>query len=358
MKPFRGPVWMSALLLLASAAAPTQAAWCNVFQVTCCHKFHRAQAAASYYAPATVYSAPPTACCQPCPPVCTTRYVQRCYYQPVVTYQQRSYYEPVTTYRTSYYCEPVTSYRYSCYYDPCTCSYQQVACPTTSYRMRSQTCAVQSWVQRCASVPVTSYQQCSYWEPVTTCCTPTPAPACPPQDCAPAPGVPSTTPPPPAASEPRAPGAPGVTEYPSSGGAQNLPYQRYYPTPPSVPPASGSSYQPLPPAGSVPQRQSAPAPLPPSVHLDRIVAIPLGEIEGQVVGRDKLPSAGAQLLFVSAESGLPRQTIAADGTGRFRVALASGGWLVYLQGGDGKPIFQHKVQILANETRQVNLVNG
>jgi hypothetical protein len=94
------------------------------------------------------------------------------------------------------------------------------------------------------------------------------------------------------------------------------------------------------------------------VHLDRIVAVPLGEVQGQVVGRDKLPSAGAQLLFVSADRGLPRQTIATDGTGHFRVALASGGWLVYLQGRDGKPTFQHKVQILENETRQVNLVNS
>jgi hypothetical protein len=355
MRPLRGAAWISAFLLLASTA-PTEAAWCNVFQVTCCHKFQRAPAAVSYYAAAPAYSAPS---CQPCPPVCTTRYVQRCYYQPVVSYQQRSYYEPVTTYRTSYYYEPVTSYRYSSYYDPCTCSYQQVACPTTSYRLRSQTCAVKSWAQRCATVPVTTYQQCSYWEPVTTCCTPAPVPACPPQDCAPVPGAPPPTAPPPAAGEPRAPGGPGVTEYPSGNGTPSLPYNRYYyPPPQAVPPASGSSYQQLPPNGSVPQPQSAPAPLPPNVHLDRIVAAPLGEVQGQVLGRDQSPTVGAQLLFVSADRPLPRQTIAVDGNGRFCVALASGGWLVYLQGQDGKPIFQHKVQILENETRQVNLVSG
>jgi hypothetical protein len=92
--------------------------------------------------------------------------------------------------------------------------------------------------------------------------------------------------------------------------------------------------------------------------LDRIVAAPLGEVRGQVVRRDRLPSGGAQLLFVRADQRLPRQTVAADGTGHFRVTLASGGWLVYMQGADGKPIFQHKVEVLENEIRQVNLVNG
>jgi len=56
----------------------------------------------------------------------------------VTCYQQKTTCEPVTTYRTSYYYEPVCSYRYSCYYDPCTCSYQQVATPTTSYQLRQR----------------------------------------------------------------------------------------------------------------------------------------------------------------------------------------------------------------------------
>jgi hypothetical protein len=351
----RGAVWVGVLVLLTITAEPVRAAWCNVFQVTCFPRLHRSQAAVSYYAPA---AACPTPCCQPCPQVCTTRYVQRCYYQPVVSYKTRSYYEPVTTYRTSYYCEPVTSYRYSCYYDPCTCSYQQVACPTTSYRLRSQTCAVQSWVQRCTTVPVTTYQQSSYWEPVTTCSAAPVAP-CPPQDCAPAPAAPLSTPPPPGAIEPRPQGGPGVTENPNRNGTDTLPYNRYYPPPQDpMPPASGSSYRQLPPGSSVPQRQTAPAPPLPRIHLDRIVAAPLGEVQGQVVRRDKLPSAGAQLLFVSSEGGIRQQAVAADRDGRYRVTLTSGGWLVYLQGVDGKPMFQHKIEILNNETRQVNLVTG
>src|SRR5947209_7231330 len=165
MKPCWGLGSASALCLLVFAATPAQGAWNNVFQV-CCNNCGGAQPSVSRYAAADP--------CNPCPqPICTTRYVQRCYYQPVTCYQTKTYYEPVTTYRTSYYYEPVTSYRYSCYYDPCTCSYQQVACPTTCYRLRSQCCPVQSWVQRCCQVPVTSYHRSFYWEPVTSCCTPT-----------------------------------------------------------------------------------------------------------------------------------------------------------------------------------------
>ena len=350
MRPLSRAAWLSAFLLLGSSAVPARAAWCNVFQVTCFPRLQRASTSVSYYAPAP--------CCDPCPQVCTTRYVQRCYYQPVVGYQTRSYYEPVTSYRTSYYYEPVTSYRYSCYYDPCSCSYQQVAQPTTSYLLRSQSCAVQSWVQRCATVPVTTYQQSFYWEPVTTCATPAAPAPCPPQDCAPAPAAPLPTQPPPTASELRPPAGPGVTENPSRNGTDNLPYNRYYQPPEPMPPASGSSYRQLPPSRSVPQRQTAPAPLPPSVRLDRIVAIPMGEVEGQVVRRDKLPLAGAQLLFVSAGGRLPRQTVATDPVGRFRITVASGGWLVYVQGEDGKPVFQHKIEVLDNQTRQLNLVNS
>src|ERR1700730_14484544 len=145
MKPLKGVGWGCALWLLCASASPAHAAWCNVFQVCCASC--GGQPAVSNYA-----SDP---CCNPCPPTCTTRYVQRCYYQPVTTYETKTYYEPVTTYQTSYYYEPVTSYRYSSYYDPCSCGYQQVATPVTSYQLRAQSCPVQSWAQRCAQVPVT-----------------------------------------------------------------------------------------------------------------------------------------------------------------------------------------------------------
>ena len=230
----REVVWMGVLVLLAGSATPVHAAWCNVFQVTCFPHCRKTQTAVSYYyatsrRPLRSVIMPPPHAPQPCAPVCTTRYVQRCYYQPVVSYQTRSYYEPVTTYRTSYYYEPVASYRYSCYYDACSCSYQQVACPTTSYQLRSQTCAVQSWVQRCTTVPVTTYQQASYWEPVTTCSAPPASPCCTPPaapspiaDCAPVPAAPPATQPPPTATEPRIPAPPGVTENPGRTGTRQF----------------------------------------------------------------------------------------------------------------------------------------
>jgi hypothetical protein len=194
----------------------------------------------------------------------------------VTTYQTRTYYEPVTTYQTSYYYEPVTTVRYSCYFDPCSCSYQQVACPSTCYQLRSQCTPVQSWVQRCCSVPVTSYRQSFYFEPVTTC-TPAPAPCCPtstaaalpPADCnqAPATGYPQQAP---AVGEQRSTAPPaGVREYPNSGTSAPLPNQRYYPPTQDRMEKVQSQYR----QGPSPYQP----PSPPAVRLDRIVAIPDSE---------------------------------------------------------------------------------
>jgi hypothetical protein len=90
--------------------------------------------------------------------------------------------------------------------------------------------------------------------------------------------------------------------------------------------------------------------------MDRIAALPAGQVQGQVV-RGDLPVAGAQLLFVSADRRQPRQTAATDRNGQFQVSLASGGWLVYVQGSEGKPVFQRKIDVRENETRQMNLVS-
>ena len=282
MRPWRSVIWGCALALWGAAASPVQAGWDNVFQV-CCHHCGRAApapAATSYYAP--------DPCCNPCPPVCTTRYVQRCYYQPVTCYQTKTYYEPVTTYRTSYYYEPVTSYRYSCYYDPCTCSYQQVACPTTCYRLRSQCCPVQSWVQRCCRVPVTSYQAYSVWEPVTTCCQPA-APACPPANAvavAPQAAQPHVIQPQPGVSEQRLVPQPGVQEYrngvPTAPGGTSSPlYDRYYG------PNTGTSLRQDPPRLPVAPPAPVPVDSPPKVKLQNIVAIPNPPVAAQVVRNEK-----------------------------------------------------------------------
>jgi hypothetical protein len=359
MKPSRGVVGACALVLLGLTAGPAQAGWANVFQVTCF--FHKRQppASVSYF----VAPAPAAPCCdpcpQPCPQPCTTSYVQRCYYQPVTAYQTRSYFEPVTTYRTSFFYEPVTSYRYSCYFDPCSCSFQQVATPTTSFRLRSQTSAVQSWVQRCCQVPVTTYQQAFYWEPVTTCCTPTgPAPSSLSGLQPRASGDPVLTTPPPLNGEARSQSTPGVSENPYGNRTEPLPNQRYYPPGQQqdyMPPASGSSYRQIQPNGQA--LPVAPARPTPPVRIDRIAAVSAGEVQGQVVRSDKLPAAGAKVLFVSADRRQPRQTAAVDKSGQFRVALTSGGWLVYVQGSDGKPMFDRKIDVRDQETRQMELVS-
>lgn len=261
-----------ALLLVAAVAEPASAAWNNVFQVCCNRCRPRDRAQVSYYAAA------PNACCDPCPqpcpqPVCTTQYVQRCYYQPVTTYQTRTYYEPVTTYRTSYYYEPVTSYTYSCYYDPCTGCTTQKACPTTSYRLRSQCCAVQSWVQRCSQVPVTSYRTSYYYEPVTTCSTPQ-TPCCPTSAAAPA-AAPCPTGDcgtQPAVTEQRSSSSPGVTESPGKNGPTIE--RKFVPTP------DANSSSPAPVGGS--SHRSAPPAAAPAVKLDRIVSIPRSDARGQI----------------------------------------------------------------------------
>jgi hypothetical protein len=323
-------------VLLAAGTGPAQAAWCNVFQV-CCFGC-RSRPAVSAYGPCDP-------CCTPCCPqtVCTTRYVQRCYYQPVTTYETRTYYEPVTTYRTSYYWEPVTSYRYSSYYDPCTCTYQQVACPTTCYRLRSQCCPVQSFVARCCTVPVVSYRQAFYYEPVTSCCSVGDALA-----------VPSAPPPldgQPGVGEQRTSPQPGVGEYRSTPSTS---------PPPGGTSPNGVSLRQLPPLRS-PAPNGAPVPRPPTpppaVKLERIVYAPGPNVEGEVVRSDNAPQPGARLLFVSADRQGERETATADASGQFRVTLASGGWLVYVEAADGKPVFDRKIDVKDNQPQQMRLVS-
>ena len=137
-----------ALVVGTTVIPPVHAGWDNVFQPTLFGRHRQNTSSGYYYVPPTVVQSSPIVvapgcpcpqpCAQPCPqpcaPQCTTNYVQRSYYQPVTTYQTQTVMESVTTYRTSYYYEPVCGYRYRAYYDPCTCSYQQVATPVTTYQ--------------------------------------------------------------------------------------------------------------------------------------------------------------------------------------------------------------------------------
>jgi hypothetical protein len=366
MKSLRFSAGLVAMALVTAAPNQADAAWNNVFQVTCWNCKPRTSASyyvapgpvASYYvapAPVVAYSAP-AASCNPCQQ-CTTNYVQRCYYQPVTTYQTQSYYEAVTTYTTKTYYEPVTTYRYSSYYDPCSCSCQQVATPCTSYVARQQCCPVQSWVQRCCQVPVTAYQKAFYWEPQTSCYTP--APTC----CTPTSGGPIAAPPamatqpppvmtqPPPAVDGRSTPPPPTVDGKSSGG--NPTYNEYYQKD-----QPQSQYRQLPPNGQVQApAKSSPSVPPPSVKLERIASSDGTVINGQVVNDANSPKAGARLIFVSAQRQAPEKSATANGAGHFQVELAQGGWLVYLRGTDGQQAYHSRIDVAAKQTTPIVLVS-
>ncbi len=375
MKTWRGAVWATALVVVGLSGATANASWCNAFEV-CWHRnqsttanYYAPPASVAYYvapttsyyvAPTVSYYAPPAESCpQACAPSCTpcqtcqTNYVQRSYYQPVTEYQTQSYYEPVTTYNTSYYYAPVTSYSYSSFYDASSCSYQQVAQPTVSYQLRAQSCPVQNWVQRCQKVPVTTYKMAYYYDPVTTCSSPPPAPAptcssCTNNAAPPGPVTPQPSYYPPADTKWQAPPA-GVSESQRSPGA--LPYDRSYPPNDNMPRASGSSYK--------PNRQSqtpgqpvlqAPVSAPvPTVHLDRFVSSPRGQINGQVVQANWQPGVSTRLVFINADRKEARKEVATDGSGRFQAQLSPGGWLVYVEDAQGKPVFSRAIQVQTSD---------
>ena len=81
-------------------------------------------------------------------------------------------------------------------------------------------------------------------------------------------------------------------------------------------------------------------------------------VEGQVVkAADRTPHAGAKLLFVSADRQGAQESVTADVEGRFRTTLASGGWLVYVQDADGRPVFHEKVDVLDGAPQTMTLVS-
>jgi carboxypeptidase family protein len=346
---------LAALALVA--ASPAQAGWDNVFRTTCWH--HRCcPSTSSYYTPAysAYYSDP---CCNPCPQqVCTTRYVQRSYYQPVTCYQTKSYYEPVTSYRTSYYYAPVTTYRYSCYYDPCTCTTRSVATPCTHYELKSQCCAVQSWVQRCCQVPVTTYRQVCYWEPQTCCSLVDPCTGAVISNGTRTAPI-ETTPAVPA--DPAVPAQPGVSEFRGNGTSSPL-YNKTYPGP-VVPEGSGSSYQnrtQRPALDSAPTTTAPKAPIQP--RYDRIAIEDNSGNGSALTGRvirngDKAPKAGTQVMFIPDAATGTQETTTTDADGRFRVNLASGNWLIYVRDTNGKAVLHSQVAVGKNELKQVTLVS-
>jgi hypothetical protein len=355
MIPFPKVARLAVVAALAAGGGSASAGWDNVFQVCCDHC--RSSVTAGF---AAVPAA--DACCPP-QQQCTTRYVQRCFYQPVTSYVQKTFYEPVTTYRTSFYWEPVTSCRVSCYFDPCTCSYRQVSTPVTSYRLRSQCCPVTSYLQRCCMQPVTSYQLSFYYEPQTTCCQTTiGAPvACPPAGAVTVPAATGAAVPAPAAV-PAAPAVPSVGEQRQPGLAVPPGVSEQ---PPAAAPSSSDSYRyPAPPSSQTMPKATEGATFrpgnpnaPPAVRLDRIVSIPGTNLEGRVVSEDRRPLANARLLFVHADRANARESVTTDAAGKFQVTLAAGTWLVYTRGADGKTDFRRKVEVREGGPTEVQLVS-
>jgi hypothetical protein len=143
--------------------------------------------------------------------------------------------------------------------------------------------------------------------------------------------------------------APGVSDTPGNGS-----------------PGTQQYYQGMPKAGTSFQRQlqpitpglSSPASAPPAVKFEKIVSLPNHNIEGQVVRENQGPQANAKVLFVRAERQGDQQSITANESGQFRATLASGGWLVYVHGADGKPVFYSKIDVKDNDQpRQFTLVS-
>jgi hypothetical protein len=367
MRPLRFVLWVGGLVALATGAGRADAAWNNVFQV-CCLGCKSAPPATSNYAAYMAAYPADTGCCpqpcpQPCPPpcppppcpqrVCETRYEQRTYYAPETHYETRTAYEPVTTYTRSFFWEPVTSCRVSCFFDPCSCSYKQISTPVTSYRLREQCCPVQSWVARCYSVPVTVMKPYTRCEPVTSCYwtnagAMAAAPVAPAAPAAPPPGAGVID------SRPPANGA-GVNDSGAGGSSesQKRPFDPYNPQ-------GYRQYVPPSDAPKVPSTSVRPdtfVQAPPAARLERIVPVPPANVEGSIVRADSRPDAGARLTFKRADRDGETHTVTADGSGRFKATLASGGWTVYTQRADGQLVANSRIDVREGKTSEVKLTS-
>lgn len=109
---------------------------------------------------------------------------------------------------------------------------------------------------------------------------------------------------------------------------------------------------------SVPPRQGpvtsqpiAPA-RPRGLRPDRIASLPSPSMQGQVISRDWRPQQGASVVFLKTDDTAARQSVTTDEHGRFQVKLASGGWYIYVQGQNGKMIYQDTVQMRDNVQAQ------
>jgi len=95
----------------------------------------------------------------------------------------------------------------------------------------------------------------------------------------------------------------------------------------------------------------------PRPRWDRITSQPDPALEGQVVSAAQQPRSGTRVLFVNADQSGARQAATTDTAGRFRVTLASGNWLIYVQDAGGNSVFQRKVEVVRGKPSRMTLMS-
>lgn len=307
---------------LFASTTPANAAWNNVFLVSCndCGPIRRAFASPSP-APATQKD---------------VQYEQKCYYEPVKVLRPERYTEEVPVRVKSYYYEPVTTYSYRSYYDSCSGECQQIAVPRTSYVRREQCDTVMKAVERVRMVPVEVARKVCETRPVVTYYGPTTRTYGP--------------------LEPTAPVAPRVDEFRSA--------------PPAVMPRDRNELI-MPPAGGLPTTSEGVSkpkpttpPAPSSSNYPKTNAFSTSHaaasslIRGEVVGHDQLtPQSGAKLVFVSVTDLNVREYATADLFGGFDLRLPAGEWHMYVGNGNGQASYFKKIRVNEGEPRNFTVVS-
>src|SRR5207253_9536175 len=122
-----------------------------------------------------------------------------------------------------------------------------------------------------------------------------------------------------------------------------------YPPYETMPPANSALRPQRVPGTTNTQRPTGNQSTPPArVRMDRIVSLSGTEVRGQVLHGDTTPWAGARIMFVNLEKKDARQSISTNEVGAFQLQLAKGDWLVYVQGVDGRPIYQKTLDVREN----------
>lgn len=314
-----------ALAGLLGSAVPADAAWDNVFQVTCdnCRPRQRS----SYYAT-------PDACCAPQKPQQRVEYKQRSYYEPITVMKPEKYLEPVEVRSKSFYWEPVTAYSYSSYYDPCTGSCQQIAVPKTAYKLKEQCNTSMKYVERVRMVPTQSQRLVTEMQPVVTYYYP--------------PTRSYSSPVTEACELPTAPpvAGPRVDELRS--------------TPPTATPDAGDMIPPtnLPTNPGVSKQRAMPPQAKPLGSKGFANTTSRGAVRGEVVLNDQItPRGSAKLVFVNADDLKVREYVQADEFGNFDANLPAGEWHMYIGNGNGRAMFHKTIQVKESASREFRVVS-